>query len=98
MRLNIGYAIPGEVKRQSGITGSNIWQGLMTMQKHFARLGQAVGISLAMIGTAAANHTCRNVGTFEQCLAAFKREAINSGISQTTVSRALDGVTYDPGV
>jgi lytic murein transglycosylase len=68
------------------------------MQKYFAKLGMAAGLSLAMIGAAAANHTCRNTGTFEQWMAGFKQEAVASGISQTTISRALDGVTYDPNV
>jgi lytic murein transglycosylase len=70
----------------------------MTMQKHLARLALAAGISLATIGTATANHSCRNTGSFEQWMANFKRDALNSGISQATISRTLDTVTYDPGV
>jgi membrane-bound lytic murein transglycosylase B len=70
----------------------------MTMQKQFATFLAAASLSLALTGVAAANHTCRNVGTFEQWMARFKQEALASGISQTTVSRALDGVTYDPAV
>ncbi len=70
----------------------------MTVQKHFATIIAAAGMSIAMMGAAAANHTCRNTGTFEQWMAGFKKEAAAAGISQATISRALDGVTYDPNV
>ena len=65
------------------------------------RLGWTVAVALvsaAMAGEAAANHTCRNSGTFEQWMARFRQEAAASGISQATISRSLDGVTYDPNV
>lgn len=68
------------------------------MLKNFVGLALVAGMSLAMMGQAAANHTCRNVGTFEQWLAGFKRDALAAGISQATISRALDGTTYDAGV
>src|SRR5690242_18184697 len=70
----------------------------MTMQKQFATFLAAAGLSLALTGAALANHSCRNTGTFEQWLAGFKKEALASGISQNTISRALDGVAYDAGV
>jgi lytic murein transglycosylase len=77
---------------------SNFWQVMMTMQKQFAIFLAAAGMTIAMMGAAAANHTCRNTGTFEQWLAGFKQEAAASGISQSTISRALDGVAYDAGI
>ena len=70
----------------------------MMMQKQFAVFLAAAGMSIAMTGAAAANHTCRNSGTFEQWMAGFKQEAAASGISQTVISRSLDGVTYDRNV
>ena len=40
---------------------------------------------------------CRNTGSFDAWMAAFKKEALAQGISQRTISAALDGVTFDPG-
>jgi lytic murein transglycosylase len=70
----------------------------MTMQKKFARVGAVAVIIAALSGPALANHTCRNTGTFERWLAGFKQEALAQGITPATLSRALDGVTYDPAV
>ena len=70
----------------------------MTLQKQLGRICVAALVSAAMIGPAAANHTCRNTGTFEQWMAGFKQEAAAAGISRATISAALDGVTYDPNV
>ena len=67
-------------------------------RKRMKVLCAAALMSAAMVGQAAANHTCRNVGTFEQWMAGFKKDALAAGISQTTISRALDGVTYDPAI
>ena len=47
---------------------------------------------------AAANANCRNTGSFDVWLDGFRKEAIAQGISQATVSAALDGITLDPGV
>jgi lytic murein transglycosylase len=41
---------------------------------------------------------CRNTGSFDAWLEAFRKEAIAAGISRATVSAALDGVTLDPAV
>jgi lytic murein transglycosylase len=41
---------------------------------------------------------CQNTGSFERWLAAFKQEAAQQGISQRTISAALDGMTIDPGI
>src|ERR1700744_3482822 len=40
---------------------------------------------------------CRNTGSFDVWLAAFKKEAAAQGVSQRAISAALDGVTFDPG-
>ena len=70
----------------------------MTLRNRLAHLGGIALVSVEMVGQAAANHSCRNTGTFEQWLAGFKQEALASGISQSTISRALDGATYDPNI
>ena len=70
----------------------------MTLRKRLVGFGAVMLLSAGMAGQAAANHTCRNSGTFEQWMAGFKQEALASGILPAVVSRALDGVTYDPGV
>jgi len=41
---------------------------------------------------------CRNTGSFESWLAAFKQEAAAQGISRQAISAALDGVTFDPAI
>lgn len=70
----------------------------MILQKQLGWICAAVVASMAMVGPAAANHTCRNTGTFEHWLEGFKQEAAAAGISRATISAALDGVTYDPNV
>ncbi len=44
------------------------------------------------------NNNCRNTGSFEPWLAAFRREAAAKGISRATIAAALDGMTMDPGI
>src|SRR5688572_12825091 len=69
------------------------------MMRNLGRWAGAVAlISAVMAGPAAANHTCRNTGTFEQWMARFKQDAQAAGISANTISRALEGVIYDPAV
>ncbi|MEA2985354.1 MAG: hypothetical protein QOD94_1608 [Alphaproteobacteria bacterium] len=70
----------------------------MNLRNRLLQLGAVALLSAAMVGQAAANHTCRNSGSFEQWVARFKQEALASGVSQATISRALDGVTYDPNI
>jgi len=41
---------------------------------------------------------CRNTGSFDAWLAAFKRDAAAQGISQRAIAAALDGVTFDPEI
>jgi lytic murein transglycosylase len=47
---------------------------------------------------AKSNPNCRNTGSFDTWLAAFRKEALANGISARTVSRVLDNMTMDPGV
>ncbi len=70
----------------------------MNLRNRLLQLGAVALFSAAMAGQAAANHTCRNSGTFEQWMAGVRQEALASGISQATISRTLEGVTYDPNV
>ena len=44
------------------------------------------------------NNNCRNTGSFEPWLAAFRKEAAAKGISRATIAAALDGMTMDPGI
>jgi lytic murein transglycosylase len=44
------------------------------------------------------NANCKNTGSFDAWLNGFRREAVAQGISQATVSAALDGVTLDQSV
>ena len=44
------------------------------------------------------NNNCRNTGSFEPWLAAFRKDAAAKGISRATISAALDGMTFDPGI
>jgi lytic murein transglycosylase len=46
----------------------------------------------------AAPANCRNTGSFEVWLEAFRKEAVANGVSRATVAAALDGITLDPGV
>jgi lytic murein transglycosylase len=41
---------------------------------------------------------CENTGRFDRWLAEFRREAAAEGISQRTISAALDGMTLDRGI
>jgi lytic murein transglycosylase len=44
------------------------------------------------------NANCRNTGSFEAWLDAFRQEARASGISNATLAEALGGMTLDPGI
>jgi lytic murein transglycosylase len=58
----------------------------------------AILAAVTWMGSAAAAPRCRNTGSFEIWLAAFKKEAESQGISRQTISAALDGVTFDPAI
>ena len=56
-------------------------------------------IAVALLtGSAEAAARCRNTGSFERWLDAFKQEAASQGISRQAISAALDGVTFDPAI
>ncbi len=56
------------------------------------------GASRRCRGPADAAPRCRNTGSFERWLAAFKQEAAAQGISRQAIAAALDGVTFDPAI
>jgi lytic murein transglycosylase len=49
-------------------------------------------------GSADAAPRCRNTGSFDAWMAAFKKDAAAQGMTQQTISAALDGVTFDPAI
>ena len=62
-------------------------------------LAGAATIAAALLtGSAEAAARCRNTGSFERWLDAFKQEAASQGISRQAISAALDGVTFDPAI
>jgi lytic murein transglycosylase len=73
--------------------------GAATMrQRIFGIFGAALAASVLLSGEASAAARCRNTGSFDVWLAAFKQEAAREGISQRAISAALDGVTFDPAI
>jgi lytic murein transglycosylase len=62
------------------------------------RAAVAVVALVISAGPAVAGPACRNTGSFERWLEAFKQEAVAQGISRQTIAAALDGVTFDPSV
>jgi lytic murein transglycosylase len=66
--------------------------------KMFALTGVTIWLAAALVAPVEAAPRCRNTGSFEVWLAAFKKEAEAQGISRQTISAALDGVTFDPAI
>lgn len=68
------------------------------------RMARTIGAGLAGLVMAAAGSGgafaagCQNTGSFDRWLQDFRAEALASGLSQRTVSSALDGLRYDPGI
>jgi lytic murein transglycosylase len=62
----------------------------------------AIGAALLAVsllaGSAEAAPRCRNTGSFEAWLAAFKKDAEAQGISRQAITAALNGVTFDPAI
>ena len=59
----------------------------------------AATIAVALLtGSAQAAARCRNIGSFERWLDAFKQEAASQSISRQAISAALEGVTFDPAI
>jgi lytic murein transglycosylase len=59
--------------------------------------GAALALSIS-VGPADAAPRCRNTGSFDVWMAAFRKEAAAQGISQRAISAALDGITFDPAI
>jgi lytic murein transglycosylase len=57
----------------------------------------AVGIFTLLAGQAFAA-SCRNTGSYERWLEAFKKDAIAQGISPRVVAEASPSMTFDPGI
>jgi lytic murein transglycosylase len=64
----------------------------------FALTGVTIWLAAALVAPVEAAPRCRNTGSFEAWLAAFKKEAEAQGITRQTISAALDGVTFDPAI
>ncbi len=57
-----------------------------------------VATAIMLAAGAARAATCQTAGSFDVWLGGFKRQAVAQGVSARTVSGALDGITFDPGV
>jgi len=70
------------------------------MKAVFAKTGLRglAALVLMLILAAPAMAACQNTGSFQNWLADFKKDAASQGISQRTLSYALDGITLDPTV
>ena len=66
--------------------------------KILGSVGAATIAAALLTGSAEAAARCRNTGSFERWLDAFKQEAASQGISRQTISTALDGMTFDPAI
>jgi lytic murein transglycosylase len=67
-------------------------------QRKVGVIGAAMLVAAALLAPGEAAARCRNTGNFERWLGSFKQEAAAAGISRATLSAALDGVTFDPGI
>src|SRR5690606_1880589 len=66
-----------------------------SVDKRNYRAGSAVGLVRTMLATPALAESCRNTGSFDRWLAAFKHEAIAQGISQRSLAAAQPYMVYD---
>jgi lytic murein transglycosylase len=71
---------------------------LLLLTKTIALSGVTLWLAAALVAPAEAAPRCRNTGSFDVWLAAFKKEAEAQGITRQTISAALDGVTFDPAI
>lgn len=69
---------------------------LRAFSRALAFISALVSISAPLGSIAFA--ACENTGSFDRWLAEFRREAAAEGISQRTISAALDGMTLDRGI
>jgi len=67
-------------------------------QRIFGFIGVGMLALTALSSPADAAPRCRNTGSFDVWLAAFKKEAESQGISRQAIAAALDGVTFDPAI
>jgi lytic murein transglycosylase len=74
-----------------------MWQRNFGLQI-FGLIGTAMLAVAAWPGAADAAPRCRNTGSFDAWMAAFKKDAAAQGMTQQTISAALDGVTFDPAI
>ena len=44
------------------------------------------------------SRNCKNTGSFKRWMSGFRKEAAAAGVSRRTISRALDGITFAPGI
>jgi lytic murein transglycosylase len=72
----------------------------MMRSAHGVRLGwiAALAVVAAVMQSGAATAACQNAGSFSKWLDGFRAEAAAAGISQGTLARALDGMTFDEGI
>src|SRR5262249_34401343 len=68
------------------------------MRQKIAITGVAALAGLLLTQSAEAAPRCRNTGSFDAWLAAFKQEAAAQGISRQAIAASLDGVTFDPAI
>src|SRR5579872_5675580 len=69
------------------------------MYRVFVRLiALTIGLNLIVLHNTALAASCADPSGFSAWLAGFKQDAIAQGISQRTVSAALEGIAYDPGI
>jgi lytic murein transglycosylase len=71
----------------------NFMQSLTTRWRYVL-----VGLATVVWTVPALAVECQSGGSFEAWLEAFKREAATQGISQPTLTAALNGLSYDPNV
>jgi lytic murein transglycosylase len=67
-------------------------------QRNFWAIGAVILAAMALVGPVEAAARCRNTGSFERWLEAFKQEAAASGISRAAIAASLNGVTFDPAI
>lgn len=73
------------------------WAAAM-WQRIFGLTGAVALTVLVCTQPAEAAPRCRNTHNFDVWMAAFKKEALSKGITQQTISAALDGITFDPAI
>ena len=73
--------------------------GAAAMWQRIFGLTGAVALAVVICAQPAeAAPRCRNTHNFDVWMAAFKKEALSKGITQQTISAALDGITFDPAI